>query len=160
MPSTRFTTSVSRPSFRAVTLPHITDPSRVTPARTRPRGLVDWSYIDGKGRGVIALQACAAGTEVERSPVIIVPASHLLEKDEGLTVLEEYLLYWGEDEGRELAMGEGLLMIYNHSSDPNVEFETGPEPDTMSVIALRDIAEGEELTYDYGVTLWFEAAAI
>jgi SET domain-containing protein len=120
---------------------------------------VDWSYIEGKGRGVIARQACAAGTEVERSPVIIVPASHLLEKDEGLTVLEEYLLYWSEEEGRELAMGEGLLMIYNHSSDPNVEFETGPEPDTMSVIALRDISAGEELTYDYGVALWFQAAS-
>jgi SET domain-containing protein len=126
----------------------------------RPRGLVDWASIPGKGRGVVALVACAAGTEVERSPVIIVPASHLLEKDEGITVLEEYLLYWSEEEGRELAMGEGLLMIYNHSDNPNIEFETGPEPDTMSVIALRDIAAGEELTYDYGVALWFDAAPV
>lgn len=114
--------------------------------------------MDGKGRGVVALHACPKGTELERSPVIIVPAAHLLDREHCLTVLDEYLLYWSEEEGRELAMGEGLLMIYNHSHDPNVEFETGPEPDTMSVIALRDIAEGEELTYDYGVSLWFEAA--
>lgn len=127
------------------------------PTRARPRGLVDWSNIEGKGRGVVALRACASGTELERSPVIIVPAAHLLDRGDDLTVLDEYLLYWSDEEGRELAMGEGLLMIYNHSDTPNVEFETGPEPDTMSVMALRDIAEGEELTYDYGVSLWFTA---
>ncbi len=133
--------------------------ANASPVHSRPRGMVDWRTIPGKGRGVIATRACVQGTELERSPVIIVPASHLLEKDEGLTVLEEYLLYWSEEEGRELAMGEGLLMIYNHSATPSVEFETGPEPDTMSVIALRDIEAGEELTYDYGVALWFTATS-
>jgi SET domain-containing protein len=29
----------------------------------------------------------------------------------------------------------------------------------MSMVALRDIAAGEELTYDYGVPLWFAEAA-
>lgn len=117
---------------------------------------MDWRSFGAKGRGVVALRACAAGTELERSPVIIVPADDLLDVEHRMTVLDEYLLYWSEDTGRELAMGEGLLMIYNHSGHPNVEFETGPEPDTMSVIALRDIAAGEELTYDYGIALWFE----
>ena len=49
-----------------------------------------------------------------------------------------------------------MLMFYNHSDTPNVELEEGPEPFTMSVFALRDIAPGEELMYDYGVPLWFE----
>jgi SET domain-containing protein len=60
---------------------------------------------------------------------------------------------------RDCAAGTELersLVIYNHSSNPNVELEDGPDPDTMSVIALRDIKAGEELTYDYDTDLWFE----
>jgi SET domain-containing protein len=121
----------------------------------RPRGLVDWCMIEGKGRGVVALRALAAGTEVERSPVIAVPEADLLDRADGMTVFDEYLLYWSDDPARIVAMGGGLLMIYNHSTEPNVEFQTGPEPETMSVIALRDIAAGEELLYDYDVPLWF-----
>lgn len=105
---------------------------------------------------MIAAVACKAGTEVERSPVIIVPETDMLTRDNGLTVFEQYLLYWSEEPGRELVMGGGLLMFYNHSDDPNIEFETGPEPETMSVVTLRDVEAGEELTYDYGVPLWFE----
>jgi SET domain-containing protein len=55
-------------------------------------------------------------------------------------------------------MGCGLLMIYNHSDEPNIEFRDGPEPESMSVFAIRDVAAGEELMYDYGVPLWFTPA--
>ena len=126
---------------------------------TRPRALVDWRAIPGKGRGVVALRDCPAGTEVERSPVIIVPADDLLEREEPLTLPDQYLLYWSEDDGRELCMGGGLLMFYNHSDEPNISFHDGPEAETMSVIATRDVVAGEELTYDYGVPLWFVPAA-
>ena len=123
-----------------------------------PSGLVGWRPIDGKGRGVVALTRCPAGTEVERSPVIVVPRSDLLVRAGGRTVFDEYLLYWSDEPGREIAMGGGLLMFYNHSDHPNVEFRSGPEPETISVVALRDLAAGEELTYDYGVELWFSPA--
>jgi SET domain-containing protein len=114
--------------------------------------------IEGKGRGVVAVRACAAGTELERSPVIVVPDRDLLEREDDITVFDQYLLYWSDEPGKTVAMGGGMLMIYNHSDDPNIEFQTGPEPETMSVIALRDIAAGEELTYDYDVPLWFSPA--
>jgi uncharacterized protein len=121
-----------------------------------PVGLVTWRHIPGKRRGVVATRDCAAGTELERSLVIFVPARDLVDRDDPPTVQDQYLLWWSEDPDRELVMGCGLLMIYNHSSDPNVELDDGPDPETMSVIALRDIRAGEELTYDYGVDLWFE----
>jgi uncharacterized protein len=124
-----------------------------------PFGLVTWRWIDGKGRGVVAVHACSAGTEVERAPVIIVPMRDMLERDEPPTVLDMYLLDWSDEDDRELVMGGGLLMFYNHSDEPNVEFWSGPEPETMSVIAIRDIAAGEELVYDYGVPLWFTPAS-
>ncbi|MES2176785.1 MAG: SET domain-containing protein-lysine N-methyltransferase [Gemmatimonadota bacterium] len=120
--------------------------------------MVTCAIIPGKGRGVVALRDVAAGTEVERSPVIIVPADDLIDRSPLHTQFDQYLLYWGDEPGQELAMGCGLLMIYNHSDEPNVEFVNGPEPYSMSVIALRDIGAGEELTYDYGVPLWFDQA--
>jgi SET domain-containing protein len=108
---------------------------------------------------VVARAACAAGTELERAPVIVVPADDLLDREPQDTVPDHYLLYWSDEPRQELAMGCGLLMIYNHSAHPNVEFTDGPEPDTISVVALCAIAAGEELTYDYGVELWFKEAA-
>ncbi len=104
------------------------------------------------------MRPCQAGDEVERAPVIVVPERDLLARLGGRTVLDQYLLYWSDTPECEFAMGGGLLMFYNHSVRPNVEFQTGPQPETMSVIALRDIAAGEELTYDYGVPLWFVPA--
>jgi len=121
-----------------------------------PVGLVTWRHIPGKKRGVVATRDCAAGTELERSLVIPVPERDLVEREDPITVHEEYLLYWSDEPDREVVMGCGLLMIYNHSSDPNIELVDGPDADTMSVIALRDIKAGEELMYDYGVELWFE----
>ncbi|MDQ6830935.1 MAG: SET domain-containing protein-lysine N-methyltransferase [Gemmatimonadota bacterium] len=120
--------------------------------------MVRWEMRPGKGRGVVAAKDIPAGTEVERSPVIIVPDADLLDRGSDLTVLDQYLLYWDDDEGREHAMGGGLLMFYNHSSHPNIELEDGPEPDTMSVITLRVVVAGEELCYDYDIALWFTPA--
>lgn len=124
-----------------------------------PLGLVTWKPIKGKGRGVVAVKACKKGAELERSPVIFVPDSDLVDRAHPDTVHDQYLLYWSDEPDREVAMGCGMLMLYNHSSDPNIELDDGPDPDTMSVIALRDIKAGEELRYDYGVDLWFEPSA-
>ena len=123
-----------------------------------PCGRVTWRHVPGKGRGVVAVGAWPEGTELERAPVIVVPLADLVHRPERPTVPEQYLLYWSDATGRECAMGGGLLMFYNHSDAPNVEFHDGPDPETMSVIALRDIADDEELTYDYGVPLWFRPA--
>ena len=96
--------------------------------------------------------------EVERAPVILVPATDLLDRPGKLTVFDQYLLYWSDEPARELCMGCGLLMIYNHSPDANIEFHTGPDPLTMSVITTRAVRAGEELCYDYDCDLWFTPA--
>lgn len=114
--------------------------------------------IPGKGRGVVATETCPEGTEVERAPVIVVPVDDILECDDRDTVFDQYLLYWSDRPGEEVAMGCGLLMIYNHSTHPNVEFRGGPEPYTMSVVTTRAVQAGEELTYDYDCELWFDPA--
>jgi SET domain-containing protein len=124
-----------------------------------PTGLVTWRPIAGKGRGVVAVTSVKKGTELERSPVIVVPLADLVEREDPPTVPHQYLLDWLDEPGHELVMGGGLLMIYNHSDAPNVEFWTGPDGQSMSVFAIRDIESGEELVYDYGVPLRVTPAA-
>jgi SET domain-containing protein len=112
--------------------------------------------IPGKGRGVVATKTIAAGERLERSPVL-----PLALKDSECPGLNDYSLAWGEDvpgfeEGKECAIGLGYLSLYNHAPAPNVTFDHHYDDNEISVLALRDIAAGEELTIDYGVPLWWE----
>ena len=113
--------------------------------------------IPGKGRGVVAAKAIAAGEILERSPVL-----PLALKDSECPGLNDYSLAWGEDvdgglgEQKACAIGLGYLSLYNHSEAPNVTFDHHYDDNEISVLALRDIALGEELTIDYGVPLWWE----
>src|SRR5208282_3235019 len=43
--------------------------------------------------------------------------------------------------------GHGMAMFVNHSCSPNCE--TDEEDDRVYISAIRNIAAGEELTYDY-----------
>ncbi len=115
--------------------------------------------IPGKGRGVIAREPIAAGETAERSPVL--PLSLADSECPGLS---DYGMAWTENldspvPGKESCVGLGYLSIYNHSATPNARLEHHYDSDEISVIALRDIAAGEEITYDYVVPLWFAAAA-
>ena len=53
-----------------------------------------------------------------------------------------YVLWVSEDEGHKV---EGPLKYINHSNDPNACY-----CDDLTVIALRDIRPGDEITHDYG----------
>ena len=111
--------------------------------------------MGAKGRGVVATGVIAAGDVVERSPVIPIALA-----DSECPGLNDYSLAWGEDvagfaEGKECAIGLGYLSLYNHSAMPNVRLQRHYEENEISILALRDIAEGEELMFDYGVPLWF-----
>lgn len=46
---------------------------------------------------------------------------------------------------------EGILRLLNHSCEPNVGVVT-PDADVVAIVAMRDISEGEELTFDYSTT--------
>ena len=117
---------------------------------------IAWKRIPGKGRGVVATRAIAAGETVERSPVLPIAL-----KDSECPALNDYSMAWGEAEGAceagtECCVGLGYLMLYNHSAAPNITIRRHFADNEMSMIALRDIAAGEELAYDYDVPLWFE----
>lgn len=54
---------------------------------------------------------------------------------------------FGLGDGSMVIDGHGLAMFINHSCDPNCE--TSEVNDRVWITAIRDIAPGEEITYDY-----------
>src|SRR4051794_31030843 len=92
-----------------------------------------------KGRGVFATRAIAAGDVVEHAPVIVIgpDEQRLVHK----TVLNEYVFGWGDT----IAVVLGYGSLYNHSWDANMAYRKLLDDDLVEFVALRDIADGEEL---------------
>jgi uncharacterized protein len=110
----------------------------------------------GRGRGVFAREAIAPGTLIEAAPVIILPAADCRTLDR--TIIYDYYFHWDGDpdgEGRG-AVGLGLVTLCNHSSWPRARVDRNYAQLTLDLIATAPIAPGEEVTIDYGCTLWFE----
>jgi uncharacterized protein len=116
---------------------------------------IAWRHIDDeKGRGVFALRDFKKGEILETAPVIPVAATSI--PDDG-GAPDGYLLDWDpETEGEEHCMPLGYIMMYNHSSEPNIGLENDMEEYYMTVTALRDIKKGEELCWNYSCDLWFD----
>ncbi len=66
-----------------------------------------------------------------------------------------HLFTWSDDR-KVWAAGSGCLPFYNHSDNPNVKKVGDLEHDTMAIIALRDIEEGEQLCNTYSSAKWRE----
>src|ERR1700749_99351 len=64
-------------------------------------------------------------------------------KDSTITYL------FGVGDGSKVISGHGTAMYINHSCDPNCE--TDELRGRVWIISLRNIAPGEELTYDYNL---------
>ena len=112
-----------------------------------------WRQVEGKGRGVFARSPIAKGEVVEVAPVIPMAAADVPEGG----APDGYVLEWdAETEGAEHALVLGYIMLYNHSRDPNLAFESDYEAETITATATRDIATGEELTWNYNCAIWFD----
>jgi len=71
------------------------------------------------------------------------------EQTEGLYADSELTYLFGMDDGKTVIDGFGMAAFVNHSCRPNCE--TDQIDNRVWIIALRDIAAGEELTYDYNI---------
>lgn len=109
--------------------------------------------IDGKGRGVVALEPIQSGALLEIAPVIPLAAA---SQPPRTSVLYDYPFLWDDPPYIE-AIALGLISMINHSDTPNAQFETDIPNRVVRLTALRDIAAGEEVTFDYGIELWFDA---
>ena len=100
--------------------------------------------VKGKGRGVFARRPIREGEEIERVPVLVLPIDEVKRVKEW-TGLASYCFLWGNGTVA-LALGYGSL--YNHSYRPNARYQDVAEK-TKVYLAVRDIAEGEEITINY-----------
>lgn len=117
--------------------------------------------IGSKGRGVVAEWDIEAGELVERAPVLIIPEDDRRAVD--LTDVANYIFMWEHDtvaedlysgKGR-AALVLGFTSLINHSDAPNCDFVRYIDALALDLVAIRNIRQGEELTIDYGLTLWF-----
>ncbi len=90
------------------------------------------------GKGVFAREAIAAG---ERVMVFSGALLHRTEVD-----FEDYHLQVGEDVY--IGPSGGADDYVNHSCEPNCGFQNG-----LELVAMRDIATDEELTWDYSTAI-------
>ena len=106
------------------------------------------------GRGVRTVRAFQAGETVESCPVLVVPQRQL----EALDTTDVYSYYYDWSGDAAVALGYGSL--YNHSKTPNADYILKEEQLSIAIVAVTDIAEGEEVTIDYSRggsnPLWFD----
>jgi len=113
---------------------------------TAPTGYVrDTGTI--KGRGVFASRPLAGGETIEECPVVLFSGVFGSVPDE----VRKLLFNWGVLANAPgvhcLALGYGSL--YNHDNPANMRFEGDAGAGVLRFIAVRDIAQGEELTVNY-----------
>lgn len=110
------------------------------------------AHTSHKGRGVFTRKALPENSIIEIAPVLVANESEraLLEQ----TFLYNYIFSWGYDE-KQAAVGLGYSSIYNHASPSNCEYVLHFEAETITIITMRNIAAGEELTINYSTT-WNE----
>jgi SET domain-containing protein len=124
-------------------------------------GYVGWADIASKGRGAVALRNIPAGAVLERCPVLLMPWTDFDTVGDDVPVLDNYALRWGAEisdkktEQVAITLG-GHILLYNHSHEPNVQLRQDHKNLLMEAVALRDIAMGEEITFNYDCTLWFD----
>lgn len=121
------------------------------------RPAVRVARVDGKGRGVVATRAIAAGEVIERAPVVVIPVAHRADLER--TVLDHYVYDWPNGA---LAVALGSGSIYNHSYAPNATYVKRVDDGELEYIALVNIADGDEILVNYNgdpddrTPLWFD----
>src|SRR5262249_55970584 len=97
------------------------------------------------GAGVYTTSVIGEGTRILEYTG---PRLHTKQAD-GMYADSEVTYLFGMDDGKTVIDGFGMAAFVNHSCRPNCE--TDQIDDRIWIIALRDIAPGEELTYDYNI---------
>ena len=114
----------------------------------------------GKGRGVFCFYPIAKDTIIETSPVLVMSAADRVHLDQ--TPLRDYIFEWGENQ-ENCCTAWGYLSMYNHDYHSNAEYFMDFEESKMTIVAVRDIPVGEEITINYNgdwddeKKLWFDA---
>jgi hypothetical protein len=114
---------------------------------TIPRAIV--ADIPGLGRGLVALQDIKKGQAITKSPVRVFKGQSL-QTLRRATCFEEFTYDWPEKKHiAAQAVVIGLPSFVNHSSRANSFHVADPRQEVVSLIAHRDIEQGEQITMNY-----------
>ena len=111
------------------------------------------------GMGVFAAQDFDEGDMIEICPVLVFPRAELEHFRK--TILDDYYFDWGKD-GAFYAVCLGFGSLYNHSYEPNAEYEMDFAGNTIDVFCIKPIKSGEEICFNYNgypedqTPVWFE----
>ena len=116
-----------------------------------------FGHSEIQGLGVFTAAKIPSGSIVEICPLISLSAEDRSVIHQ--TKLHDYYFSWGENED-EAAIVLGFGSLYNHSNDPNAEFNVDLKEQVMIFSSIREITEAEEITVDYHAglakrNLWF-----
>ena len=103
------------------------------------------------GQGVFADRKYSIGDTIELCPYLVTDDDDVGED----CVLPDYMFQSPNDDCEEYLIALGLGMVYNHSSDPNAEWEINEEDNRfIRFVAVKEIKENEEICHDYGDEYW------
>lgn len=100
-----------------------------------------------KGRGVYAARAHASGETIESCPVVLFAGHFGSVPEEVRKILFNWGVLAGGGSMHCLALGYGS--VYNHENPANMRYEADVGGRVLRFVAIRDIAEDEELTVNY-----------
>ena len=102
------------------------------------------------GQGVFALRDFAKGEILERCPYLVIDDDDLSDA----TRLQDYL-FTSPDNPHDYLCVMGYGMMYNHSDDPNAEWQIDDDDlRFVCFLAKKDISAGDEILQDYGRDYW------
>lgn len=105
------------------------------------------------GKGVFALRPIAAGTTIIEYTGEVITWPEALRRHPHDPLNPNHTFYFHIDDGRviDAKHGGNASRWINHSCEPNCEADE--QDGRVFVKALRDLAPGEELFYDYGLVI-------
>ena len=133
------------------TIPEPVIPDATANARRGPAFVVKGSRIHG--RGVFAARKIAAGTRIVEYKGERITEEQAVERHGRDPENPHHTFFFSLDDGRMIdgdAGGNNARWI-NHACEPNCQARE--DNGRVFIYALRDIAQGEELGYDYALVL-------
>lgn len=118
-----------------------------------------FAQSDISGRGMFSIEDIPKGSLIEICPVIVLPEGEVSVIHE--TRLHDYYFSWGIDQ-KKCAIALGYGSVYNHAKDSNAEYDLNLEEETISIVSVKKISAGEEITINYNGEsgdegkVWFE----
>jgi SET domain-containing protein len=105
------------------------------------------------GKGVFALQAIPAGTELIEYTGERISWDEAMDRHPHDPAQPNHTFYFSLDDGRviDANVGGNASRWINHACDPNCEADE--TEGRVFIRALRDLQPGEELFYDYGLVI-------